>query len=79
MNPGKLFAASCVALVTTSMVFSIRGDIADALRAKVWPVLGQGRAGPVIHASFPLAQAPAAHALMESSAHIGKILLEVAP
>ncbi|MBM3740928.1 MAG: MFS transporter [Acidobacteria bacterium] len=32
MNPGKLFAASCVALVTTSMVFSIRGDIADALR-----------------------------------------------
>lgn len=33
MNPGKLFAASCVALITTSMVFSIRGDIADALRA----------------------------------------------
>lgn len=33
MNSGKLFAASCVALVTTSMVFSIRGDIADALRA----------------------------------------------
>jgi MFS family permease len=33
MHPGKLFAASCVALVTTSMVFSIRGDIADALRA----------------------------------------------
>lgn len=56
-----------------------KAAIADALRAKVWPVLGQGRAGPVIHASFPLAQAPAAHALMESSAHIGKILLEVAP
>jgi putative PIG3 family NAD(P)H quinone oxidoreductase len=52
--------------------------IAKALREKVWPVLEAGRAGPVIHATFPLAQAADAHRLMESSAHIGKIVLEVA-
>ena len=55
-----------------------KGAIASALRDKVWPVLDQGRCGPVIHASFPLAQAADAHRLMESSAHIGKIMLRVA-
>ncbi len=55
-----------------------KGAIADALRAKVWPLLEAGRAGPVIHKVFPLAEAAAAHALMESSTHIGKIMLHVA-
>jgi NADPH:quinone reductase len=55
-----------------------KGAIADALRAKVWPVLSAGRCGPVIHKVFPMAEAAAAHALMESSAHIGKIMLRVA-
>ncbi len=55
-----------------------KGAIAGALREKVWPVLDAGRCGPVIHATFPLAEAAAAHALMESSAHIGKIMLHVA-
>ena len=55
-----------------------KGAIADALRAKVWPLLDAGRCGPVIHQVFPLAEAAAAHALMESSAHIGKIMLKVA-
>lgn len=54
-----------------------KGAIAAALREKVWPVLDHGRCGPVIHASFPLAQAADAHRLMESSAHIGKIVLLV--
>ena len=54
-----------------------KGAIAEALRAKVWPLLAEGRCGPVIHTVFPLADAAAAHALMESSAHIGKIMLEV--
>ena len=54
-----------------------KGAIAEALRAKVWPLLAEGRCGPVIHTVFPLAHAAAAHALMESSAHIGKIMLEV--
>lgn len=52
-----------------------KGAIAAALREKVWPILDQGRAGPVIHAKFPLAQAADAHRLMESSAHVGKIVL----
>ena len=55
-----------------------KAAIAAALAGKVWPVLEAGRAGPVIHASFPLDQAAAAHRLMESSAHIGKIMLRVA-
>jgi NADPH2:quinone reductase len=52
-----------------------KGAIADALRAQVWPLLDAGRCGPVIHQVFPLAEAAAAQALMESSAHIGKIML----
>ncbi len=55
-----------------------KGAIAAELRAKVWPLLDAGRAGPVIFRTFPLAEAAAAHALMESSAHIGKIMLQVA-
>jgi len=55
-----------------------KGAIARALEEKVWPLLAQGRCGPQIHASFPLSEAEAAHRLMESSAHIGKIMLNVA-
>ena len=54
-----------------------KGQIATELRNKVWPVLDAGRCPPVIHATFPLAQAAEAHRLMESSAHIGKIMLTV--
>ncbi|WP_291295668.1 NAD(P)H-quinone oxidoreductase [Elioraea sp.] len=52
-----------------------KGAIADALREKVWPLLDQGRCGPVIHATFQLEDAAKAHALMETSAHVGKIML----
>jgi NADPH:quinone reductase len=55
-----------------------KGQIARALHEAVWPVLGAGRCAPVIHKVFPLAEAAAAHRLMESSAHIGKIMLKVA-
>ncbi len=54
-----------------------KGAIAQELREKVWPVLDHGRCGPVIHAVFPLAEVAAAHRLMESSAHIGKIVLRM--
>ena len=49
--------------------------IANALRERVWPLLAAGRARPVIHATFPLREAAVAHTLMDSSAHIGKIVL----
>jgi NADPH2:quinone reductase len=55
-----------------------KGAIAAELRARVWPALDAGRCAPVIHQVFPLAEAAAAHAMMESSAHIGKIMLRVA-
>ena len=51
--------------------------IAQALVANVWPLIARGAVRPVIHKVFPLAEAAAAHALMESSQHIGKIMLEV--
>ena len=52
-----------------------KGAIAAALWAKVWPLLEAGRVRPRLFRTFPLAQAAAAHALMESSQHIGKIVL----
>lgn len=55
-----------------------KGAIAAALREKVWPLLAQGQCAPPIYKVFPLREAAAAHALMESSAHIGKIVMEVA-
>ena len=55
-----------------------KGAIAQALLARVWPVLDAGRAAPVIHRVFPLAEAAAAHRLLESGTHIGKIMLKVA-
>ena len=51
-------------------------EIAKALRKNVWPLLDTGTVRPIIHQTFPLTQAAEAHSLMESSAHIGKILLK---
>ena len=50
--------------------------IANALRERVWPLLEAGKARPIVHATFPLREAAAAHALMDSGAHVGKIVLE---
>jgi NADPH2:quinone reductase len=52
-----------------------KGRIADALRREVWPLIESGRVKPLIAATFPLAEAAAAHRLMESNTHIGKIVL----
>lgn len=56
---------------------AFKAAIARSLRERVWPLFAEGRLKPVIHSSFPLAEAAAAHALMESSTHVGKIVLEV--
>ena len=50
--------------------------LARALRERVWPLLEAGRVRPVIHRVYPATQAAAAHALMESSVHVGKIVLQ---
>jgi putative PIG3 family NAD(P)H quinone oxidoreductase len=52
-----------------------KGVIARALHERVWPLLESGAVKPVIHATFPFRRAADAHRLMESSAHIGKIVL----
>lgn len=54
-----------------------KAEVADAVRSQVWPLLAAGRVRPVIHATFPLAEACEAHRLMETSNHIGKIVLTV--
>lgn len=54
-----------------------KGEIAAALRKHVWPLLESGRIRPVISKVFPLEKACRAHTLMESSQHIGKIILEL--
>lgn len=54
-----------------------KAGVARELEARVWPLLEAGRVRVPVHATFPLAEAARAHALMESSAHMGKILLEV--
>jgi NADPH2:quinone reductase len=56
---------------------AFKAGIARSLRQRVWPLFEQGKLKPVIYRSFPLAQAAEAHALMESSTHVGKIVLEV--
>lgn len=52
-----------------------KGALATALAREVWPLLDAGTVKPIVHATFPLADAAAAHRLMESSEHIGKIVL----
>jgi len=54
---------------------AFKAAIAQALRERVWPLLAQGKIKPVIHQVFPASEAAAAHTLMESNRHIGKLVL----
>ena len=54
-----------------------KGAITRAIEDKVLPLLADGRVKPIVYKTFPLREAHAAHTLMESSAHIGKIVLTV--
>ncbi|MBI3403135.1 MAG: NAD(P)H-quinone oxidoreductase [Acidobacteria bacterium] len=54
-----------------------KGVIAAAVHRHVWPLLESGAVKPIVHATFPLRDAAGAHRLMESSVHIGKIVLTV--
>jgi putative PIG3 family NAD(P)H quinone oxidoreductase len=54
-----------------------KAEVADAVLKNLWPLLASGRVRPIIHATFPLAAASEAHRLMETSNHIGKIVLTV--
>lgn len=54
-----------------------KGSIAESLRQNAWPLLESGQIKPIVHGTFPLAEASEAHRLMESSRHIGKIVLSI--
>ena len=54
-----------------------KARLATELRTHLWPALADGRLAPIIFKTFPMVEAPAAHRLMESSDHIGKIMLQV--
>ena len=54
-----------------------KARIADALREKIWPLLENGRVRPIMDSTFPLESAAEAHKYMESSGHVGKIVLAV--
>jgi NADPH2:quinone reductase len=56
---------------------AFKAEIAQALKAKVWPLLEAGKIRPIVHATFPLAQACDAHAMMDAGEQIGKIVLTV--
>jgi NADPH2:quinone reductase len=56
---------------------TFKRHIAQQLRTQVWPLLESGRIKPVIYKTFSLEQAADAHALMETSTHVGKIMLQV--
>ena len=53
-----------------------KAEIAKALEEIVWPLFAAGRCTPLVYRTFPLAEAAAAHRLMESSEHVGKIILK---
>jgi putative PIG3 family NAD(P)H quinone oxidoreductase len=79
VNMGKILMQRLTLTGSTlrSRTVEQKAAVAAAVLQNVWPLLRAGRARPVIHATFPLAQASEAHRLMESSNHIGKIVLTV--
>lgn len=52
-----------------------KAAIIAAVREHVWPLIGSGRVRPVVHAAYPVEEAAEAHRVLESSAHVGKLLL----
>ena len=56
---------------------AFKGKIAEALEAKVWPLLASGKIKPIIHCTMPLEDASKGHAMMQAGEQIGKIILTV--
>jgi NADPH:quinone reductase len=77
VNVGKILMQRLTLTGSTLRSRSVeqKAAVAAAVLQHLWPILRAGRARPVIHTTFPLARASEAHRLMESSNHIGKIVL----
>lgn len=55
-----------------------KGDIARALKARVWPLLAEGKCKPLIYASYPMAEIASAHRCLDSGSHVGKVVITMA-
>jgi NADPH:quinone reductase len=78
LNMGEILRRRLTVTGSTLRARSVefKAQIAQELKANVWPLIEEGRIKPVVYRVFPAAQAAEAHALMESSEHIGKIMLD---
>lgn len=74
-NPMLLKRLSLMGSTLRAQSVASKAAIAEELRTQVWPLFNAGQLKPVIDSVFPLEQAAKAHSLMESSAHMGKIVL----
>jgi putative PIG3 family NAD(P)H quinone oxidoreductase len=79
LNLGTVLTRRLTITGSTLRIRSVaqKAAIAEDLLRNVWPLLEQKRVRPIIHATFPLAEASEAHRMMEASQHIGKIVLTV--
>ncbi|GLV83543.1 NAD(P)H quinone oxidoreductase [Streptomyces lavendulae subsp. lavendulae] len=77
VNLGALLAkrAAITATSLRTRPLEEKAAIVAAVREHVWPLIASGRVRPVVHATYPMSQAPEAHRVLESSAHVGKVLL----
>ncbi len=77
LDLGRLFAknGTISAMLLRPRPTSEKTAICAAVVEHVWPLVADGRVRPMVHATYPLDEAAAAHALMESGDHTGKILL----
>ncbi|WP_405711108.1 NAD(P)H-quinone oxidoreductase [Streptomyces xanthophaeus] len=77
LNLGALLAkrAAITATSLRARPLDEKAAIIAAVREHVWPLVETGRVRPVVHATFPMAEAAEAHRVLESSAHVGKLLL----
>ncbi|WFB08523.1 NAD(P)H-quinone oxidoreductase [Streptomyces sp. LX-29] len=77
LNLGALLAKNCAVTGTglRRRPLSEKAAIVAAVREHVWPLIGGGRVRPIVHGTFPLRDAAAAHAVLEESGHVGKVLL----
>ncbi|MFF0213357.1 NAD(P)H-quinone oxidoreductase [Streptomyces vinaceus] len=77
LNLGALLAkrAAITATSLRARPLDEKAAIVAAVREHVWPLLASGRVNPVVHEAFPMREAPEAHRTMESSTHVGKLLL----
>ncbi|MEV6687785.1 NAD(P)H-quinone oxidoreductase [Streptomyces sp. NPDC051130] len=79
LNLGALMAKRAAVTATSLRARPLeeKTAIVAAVREHVWPLVSTGRVRPVVHAAYPMAEAAEAHRVMESSAHVGKLLLTV--